>query len=194
MSSSVFERAAENEIVQLGIPVEGQVVYPKDARLHGGEGISSSLERNDVQVFLEAFAVVPLRERGIGSVRWVQDVVEGLGPLLELTVGLSILLNTAGMACEHFQGYVDMGCEDAIRCPNNIVIMSEDWTSMLGWMNLAFSGVFTAEALLKIGALGWLRYMCERTNQVDFFLVLVSDLDIVLSWVAASLVSVRFFL
>ena len=50
---------------------------------------------------------------------------------MDMGVSLCILANTAGMATEHFDGSIDMTCTDPTRCPNNIVIMSDGFSTML---------------------------------------------------------------
>ena len=53
-------------------------------------------------MFLEQYAEVPVQVTGFGSNEWVQGKIEAMGPLLDHFVGVCILANTIGMACEHF--------------------------------------------------------------------------------------------
>ena len=191
-SSDQAARAAEIEAIQENGASDGHVVFPAGAQLPGGKDVSADLMRDDVTTFLDRFAPVPQKFTGVGSVHWVKGRMESMGSLSDAFVSLCIVANTLGMACEHFEGTIDMDCDDGIRCPNNIVIMSEEWMVLLNMSNYIFGVVFTIEAGLKLCAMGWWRYMGERTNQVDFFLVVVSDADMAMSFFAASFFSISF--
>ena len=191
-SSDQAARAAEIEAIQENGASDGHVVFPAGAQLPGGKDVSADLMRDDVTTFLDRFAPVPQKFTGVGSVHWVKGRMESMGSLSDAFVSLCIVANTLGMACEHFEGTIDMDCDDNIRCPNNIVIMSEEWMVLLNMSNYMFGVVFTIEAGLKLCAMGWWRYMGERTNQVDFFLVVVSDADMAMSFFAASFFSISF--
>jgi hypothetical protein len=190
-SSDPVARAAEVEHIREH-GVRDQVVFPKGAHLPGGQGVSRDLNREDITEFLSEFALVPVKITGVGSVHWMNEKMEKMGSMSEIVVTLCIVANTVGMACEHFQGNVDMHCKDDTRCPNNIVIMSEGWTFILSMSNYVFGAVFTIEAMLKIVALGFWRYYHEQANRVDLMLVVVSDVDMALSLFASSFFSISF--
>ena len=79
---------------------------------------------------------MPPKVTGIGSVDWVQGKIERMNPLMDSFVSLSILANAVAMACEHFDGSINIKCLDQIRCPNNIVIMSDEWTRLLAMASM----------------------------------------------------------
>jgi hypothetical protein len=191
-STDQFDRAEETAAVQQGIVSDGQVVFPAGSLLADGMSTSESLARLDLKDYLERFSMSQVKATGIGSVHWAEERKEQIGSLSELLVGLCILANTVGMACEHFRGDVDMMCHDPLRCPNNIVIMSKEWSDLLNTTNIIFGAVFTVEAAVKIFALGFWRYLGERTNQIDLFLVIMSDIDTALTFLAANFFSVGF--
>ena len=60
------------------------------------------------------------------------------------------------------------------------------YTNTLESVNLAFSFVFISEAVLKIISFGWMGYFRNRSNQFDFFVVLTSILDMVISFSGSS--------
>jgi len=84
----------------------------------------------------EQFDIVPPKVTGIGSVDWMQGQIERMNPLMDSFVSLSILANAVAMASEHFDGSINMKCSDQIRCPNNIVIMSDEWTTLLAMASM----------------------------------------------------------
>jgi hypothetical protein len=51
---------------------------------------------------------------------------------------------------------------------------------IIKYMNLAVNYVFLLECILKIMSYGFLKYLKNRWNQLDFFLVVTSLVDIVI--------------
>ena len=62
---------------------------------------------------------------------------------------------------------------------------SENYLKLLELINYFFTFVFTLEAILKLGAFG-LRYFYNSWNRFDFFVVIASLMDIILSLVENS--------
>ena len=86
-----------------------------------------------------------------------------------------IFLNVAAMACEH-QG------------------MSQAWRDGLGSANTAFTLLFIAEAVLKLGAHGARWYFDDGWNVFDFCLVSVSGVELVAAgWLPVSPTLARMF-
>ncbi|XP_074996976.1 sodium channel protein type 5 subunit alpha-like [Calonectris borealis] len=80
-------------------------------------------------------------------------------PFIDLTITVCIVMNTLFMALEH----------------NN---MSENFKSMLNVGNLVFTGIFTAEMILKIIALDPYYYFQQRWNIFDSIIVTLSLIEL----------------
>ncbi|EOB01724.1 Sodium channel protein type 4 subunit alpha, partial [Anas platyrhynchos] len=80
-------------------------------------------------------------------------------PFIDLTITLCIVMNTLFMALEH----------------NN---MSENFKSMLNVGNLVFTGIFTAEMILKIIALDPYYYFQQPWNIFDSIIVTLSLIEL----------------
>ncbi|NWU90483.1 SCN5A protein, partial [Upupa epops] len=80
-------------------------------------------------------------------------------PFIDLTITVCIVMNTLFMALEH----------------NN---MSETFKSMLNVGNLVFTGIFTAEMILKIIALDPYYYFQQRWNIFDSVIVTLSLIEL----------------
>uniref|UniRef100_A0A8C3BAJ7 Sodium channel protein n=1 Tax=Cairina moschata TaxID=8855 RepID=A0A8C3BAJ7_CAIMO len=83
-------------------------------------------------------------------------------PFIDLTITLCIVMNTLFMALEH----------------NN---MSDNFKSMLNVGNLVFTGIFTAEMILKIIALDPYYYFQQPWNIFDSIIVTLSGLSLLMS-------------
>ncbi|XP_053120686.1 sodium channel protein type 5 subunit alpha-like [Hemicordylus capensis] len=82
-----------------------------------------------------------------------------MDPFLDLLITVCIVLNTFFMALEHYK-------------------MSPDFRSMLKTGNLVFTGVFTAEMILKIIALDPYYYFQQRSNIFDSVIVFISLIEL----------------
>ncbi|KAM9233018.1 sodium channel protein type 5 subunit alpha-like [Leptosomus discolor] len=80
-------------------------------------------------------------------------------PFIDLTITVCIVMNTLFMALEH----------------NN---MSDNFKSMLNVGNLVFTGIFTAEMILKIIALDPYYYFQQRWNIFDSVIVTLSLIEL----------------
>ncbi|XP_034042491.1 sodium channel protein type 4 subunit alpha B-like [Thalassophryne amazonica] len=85
-----------------------------------------------------------------------------MDPFLDLAITICIVLNTLFMAMEHYP-------------------MTEEFNSMLTIGNLVFSGIFTAEMLLKIIALDPYYYFQTGWNIFDSIIVCLSLMELGLS-------------
>jgi len=93
--------------------------------------------------------------------RWCYDVVTE--PYFDTLVTICVVVNTALMGMPYF------GAETA-------------YTVSLEVCNVLFSAFFTAEAAMKLLALGWRAYLSERANWFDLLVVVASDVGIVLDY------------
>ena len=84
----------------------------------------------------------------------------------EVGTSLVIFSNIILLACEHYE-------------------MNQTWVVTLRTANYVFVAAFFLEALLKLIAYSW-RYFTSRWNQFDFFLVLLSIVDIILDATSGS--------
>ena len=66
---------------------------------------------------------------------------------------------------------------------------SQSYNSVLDNINLGFSSVFIAELILKMIALGPTVYFKNPWNQFDCFVVSTSILDLIMTYMGASLIS-----
>ncbi|XP_078592375.1 sodium channel protein type 4 subunit alpha B-like isoform X2 [Branchiostoma floridae x Branchiostoma japonicum] len=94
-----------------------------------------------------------------GKFQGVMHVI-AMDPLFELFITLCIIVNTAFLTIDHHG-------------------MSEDLQNTLTVGNLVFTGIFGAEALMKMIALGK-NYFKDRWNVFDFVVVMVSLLELAL--------------
>ncbi|XP_058472589.1 sodium channel protein type 4 subunit alpha B-like isoform X1 [Solea solea] len=85
-----------------------------------------------------------------------------MDPFLDLAITICIVLNTLFMAMEHYP-------------------MTEEFNSMLGIGNLVFSGIFTAEMVLKVIALDPYYYFQTGWNIFDSIIVCLSLMELGLS-------------
>lgn len=58
---------------------------------------------------------------------------------------------------------------------------SAEFSFVLEWCNLVFIIIFVLEAVLKIGGVGWRVYFSRNWNKFDFFLVVISIVDLVIN-------------
>lgn len=58
---------------------------------------------------------------------------------------------------------------------------SEEYLNGLEYANFCFTGIFILEFLIKILGLGWKPYFAENWNKFDFFVVLCSVGDIIIT-------------
>ncbi|XP_053349828.1 sodium channel, voltage gated, type V-like, alpha b [Clarias gariepinus] len=91
---------------------------------------------------------------------WVKIMV--MDPFLDLAITICIVLNTLFMALEHYP-------------------MTDDFNKMLSVGNLVFTGIFTAEMVLKIIALDPYYYFQQGWNIFDSFIVCLSLMELGLS-------------
>ncbi|XP_053491252.1 sodium channel, voltage gated, type V-like, alpha b [Ictalurus furcatus] len=91
---------------------------------------------------------------------WVNIMV--MDPFLDLTITICIVLNTLFMALEHYP-------------------MTDEFNKMLSVGNLVFTGIFTAEMVLKIIALDPYYYFQQGWNIFDSFIVCLSLMELGLS-------------
>ncbi|XP_062847301.1 sodium channel, voltage gated, type V-like, alpha b [Trichomycterus rosablanca] len=91
---------------------------------------------------------------------WVNTMV--MDPFLDLAITICIVLNTLFMALEHYP-------------------MTDDFNRMLSVGNLVFTGIFTAEMVLKIIALDPYYYFQQGWNIFDSFIVCLSLMELGLS-------------
>ncbi|XP_044073556.1 sodium channel, voltage-gated, type I-like, alpha isoform X2 [Siniperca chuatsi] len=84
-----------------------------------------------------------------------------MDPFVDLTITICIVLNTLFMSMEHYP-------------------MTRGFTRMLTVGNLVFTGIFTAEMVLKIVALDPYYYFQERWNIFDGIIVSLSLMDLCL--------------
>uniref|UniRef100_A0A670IZT6 Ion transport domain-containing protein n=1 Tax=Podarcis muralis TaxID=64176 RepID=A0A670IZT6_PODMU len=82
-----------------------------------------------------------------------------MDPFTDLTITVCIVMNTLFMALEHYK-------------------MSPDFESMLGIGNKIFTGIFTAEVILKIIALDPYYYFQQRSNIFDSVIVFISIIEL----------------
>jgi hypothetical protein len=126
----------------------------------------------------------------MGVRRWCYNVVRHR--YFEEIVLMAILVNTFVMMLEHYgqsSTYVlhSTPCAHARACPSLSVVairccrqvMSRccrcrSWDSALYVINVFFVAFFTAEAAVKLAALGRLVYFFENWNKFDFFVVIIS--------------------
>ncbi|KAI4886453.1 hypothetical protein NFI96_010238 [Prochilodus magdalenae] len=85
-----------------------------------------------------------------------------MDPFLDLAITICIVLNTLFMALEHYP-------------------MTDDFNRMLSVGNLVFTGIFTAEMVLKIIALDPYYYFQQGWNIFDSFIVCLSLMELGLS-------------
>ncbi|TRY81658.1 hypothetical protein DNTS_025982 [Danionella cerebrum] len=85
-----------------------------------------------------------------------------MDPFLDLTITICIVLNTLFMALEHYP-------------------MTEEFNSMLSIGNLVFTGIFTAEMVLKVFALDPYNYFQQGWNIFDGIIVCLSLMELGLS-------------
>ena len=128
-------------------------------------------------------------------------------PYFDVFVLLCIFANTACGAMDHFDGRAvplapgfvpgdnccDYNCEirSAERCARGIVYISTEWFEWLRWAECAFSVIFTLELVLKVMGLWSFRaFLFENfpTNFIDFIIVIVSDVFLVLDFLAMPVV------
>ncbi|XP_027005290.1 sodium channel, voltage gated, type V-like, alpha b isoform X1 [Tachysurus fulvidraco] len=91
---------------------------------------------------------------------WVKIMV--MDPFLDLAITICIVLNTLFMALEHYP-------------------MTDDFNKMLSVGNLVFTGIFTAEMVLKIIAQDPYYYFQQGWNIFDSFIVCLSLMELGLS-------------
>uniref|UniRef100_A0A8B9HP71 Sodium channel protein n=1 Tax=Astyanax mexicanus TaxID=7994 RepID=A0A8B9HP71_ASTMX len=91
---------------------------------------------------------------------WVKFMV--MDPFLDLAITICIVLNTLFMALEHYP-------------------MTDEFNKMLSVGNLVFTGIFTAEMVLKIIALDPYYYFQQGWNIFDSFIVCLSLMELGLS-------------
>ncbi|XP_029109347.1 sodium channel protein type 4 subunit alpha-like [Scleropages formosus] len=91
---------------------------------------------------------------------WVKFVV--MDPFMDLAITVCIVLNTLFMALEHYP-------------------MTDDFNRMLSVGNLVFTGIFTAEMVLKIMALDPYYYFQQGWNIFDSIIVCLSLMELGLS-------------
>ncbi|KAI5106511.1 sodium channel, voltage gated, type V-like, alpha b, partial [Silurus meridionalis] len=91
---------------------------------------------------------------------WVKIMV--MDPFLDLTITICIVLNTLFMALEHYP-------------------MTDEFNKMLTVGNLVFTGIFTAEMVLKIIAQDPYFYFQQGWNIFDSFIVCLSLMELGLS-------------
>ncbi|XP_029107701.1 sodium channel protein type 4 subunit alpha-like [Scleropages formosus] len=91
---------------------------------------------------------------------WVKFVV--MDPFMDLAITMCIVLNTLFMALEHYP-------------------MTDEFNRMLSVGNLVFTGIFTAEMVLKIIALDPYCYFQQGWNIFDSFIVCLSLMELGLS-------------
>nr|XP_025039134.1 sodium channel protein type 5 subunit alpha-like isoform X2 [Pelodiscus sinensis] len=82
-----------------------------------------------------------------------------MDPFTDLTITLCIVVNTVFMALEHYN-------------------MTQNLKSMIKISNMIFTGIFTAEMILKIIALDPYYYFQQRWNIYDSLIVTVSLIDL----------------
>nr|XP_034985727.1 sodium channel protein type 5 subunit alpha-like [Zootoca vivipara] len=82
-----------------------------------------------------------------------------MDPFTDLTITVCIVMNTLFMALEHYK-------------------MSPDFEAMLGIGNKIFTGIFTAEVILKIIALDPYYYFQQRSNIFDSVIVFISIIEL----------------
>ncbi|TRY55331.1 hypothetical protein DNTS_009037 [Danionella cerebrum] len=92
--------------------------------------------------------------------QWVKFMV--MDPFLDLAITICIVLNTLFMALEHYP-------------------MTDDFNRMLSVGNLVFTGIFTAEMVLKIVALDPYYYFQQGWNIFDSLIVSLSLMELGLS-------------
>ncbi|XP_075068269.1 sodium channel protein type 5 subunit alpha-like isoform X1 [Mixophyes fleayi] len=92
--------------------------------------------------------------------KWVKFIV--MDPFTDLTITICIVLNTLFMALEHYK-------------------MTEDFDRMLNTGNYVFTGIFTAEMVLKIIALDPYYYFQQGWNIFDSIIVTLSLMEFGLS-------------
>ncbi|XP_051989664.1 sodium channel, voltage gated, type XII, alpha a [Xyrauchen texanus] len=85
-----------------------------------------------------------------------------MDPFLDLAITICIVLNTLFMALEHYP-------------------MTEEFNSMLSVGNLVFTGIFTAEMVLKVFALDPYYYFQQGWNMFDGIIVCLSLMELGLS-------------
>uniref|UniRef100_H2SNA1 Sodium channel protein n=1 Tax=Takifugu rubripes TaxID=31033 RepID=H2SNA1_TAKRU len=92
--------------------------------------------------------------------KWVKHMV--MDPFLDLGITICIVLNTLFMALEHYP-------------------MTEEFNTMLSVGNLVFTGIFTAEMVLKLIALDPYYYFQQGWNIFDGVIVCLSLMELGLS-------------
>jgi len=75
----------------------------------------------------------------------------------------------------------------ALICVNTVVMASEHngmpstMSTVNDWINYTLYGYFVIEMLIKLTGFGWRRYVADRMNVFDAFVVFVSTIEIVIS-------------
>lgn len=93
-------------------------------------------------------------------------------PLFDKVVMLFIFWNTGTLAAEHHDPDACIGTgQPTIMC------QSDGFQGTMGLMEYIFNFVFSAEAIIKILGSGFMMYIGNWTNRLDFFIVITSVLD-----------------
>ncbi|NP_001038387.1 sodium channel, voltage gated, type XII, alpha a [Danio rerio] len=164
------EPECQNEQVKLTVDVQEEVLPPRRKR-----GLSSVSFFSDAMDELEEarqkcppcwYEFAQKYLIWTCSPAWLR-VKEGLkvmvmDPFLDLAITICIVLNTLFMALEHYP-------------------MTDEFNSMLSIGNLVFTGIFTAEMVLKIFALDPYYYFQQGWNIFDGIIVCLSLMELGLS-------------
>ncbi|XP_073796599.1 sodium channel, voltage gated, type V-like, alpha b isoform X1 [Danio rerio] len=111
-------------------------------------------------VFAHKYLVWTCSPRWLKVKEWVKIMV--MDPFLDLAITICIVLNTLFMALEHYP-------------------MTDEFNRMLSVGNLVFTGIFTAEMVLKIIALDPYYYFQQGWNIFDSLIVSLSLMELGLS-------------
>ncbi|XP_059381258.1 sodium channel, voltage gated, type V-like, alpha b isoform X2 [Carassius carassius] len=111
-------------------------------------------------VFAQKYLVWTCSSDWLKVKEWVKFMVND--PFLDLTITICIVLNTLFMALEHYP-------------------MTDEFNRMLSVGNLVFTGIFTAEMVLKIIAMDPYYYFQQGWNIFDSLIVSLSLMELGLS-------------
>ncbi|XP_052452503.1 sodium channel, voltage gated, type V-like, alpha b isoform X1 [Carassius gibelio] len=111
-------------------------------------------------VFAQKYLVWTCSPNWLKVKEWVKFMVND--PFLDLTITICIVLNTLFMALEHYP-------------------MTDEFNRMLSVGNLVFTGIFTAEMVLKIIAMDPYYYFQQGWNIFDSLIVSLSLMELGLS-------------
>lgn len=84
-----------------------------------------------------------------------------------------IFLNTIALASDHHE------TEHCDRPLPSALCQSASYEGTMGYFEMLFNAVFTLECLMKITGMGFKAYIRPAFNQLDFFIVVTSILDMI---------------